>query len=132
MSLPAKTLGERIHELRLARGYSMRELTARAKLKSVAFIADLEKGFRNPSPEVLVNLAAALGVPVVELRVHDRRAPLQEINALVEKDAAWADAFRQVVDAATAGRLTPRGLAKLMETTAPDLHSQPSFPFHIS
>ena len=61
--MAVQTLGSRIRELRQARGYSMRELTSRAKLKSVAFIADLEKGFRNPSPEVLVNLAAGLACP---------------------------------------------------------------------
>lgn len=103
----------------------MRELTSRAKLKSVAFIADLEKGFRFPSPEVLVNLATALGVPLDELRSHDRRAPLHEIAALAEKDAAWAAAFRSVVDAATSGLLTPKKLQKLLESTAPETPRQP-------
>ena len=123
--MPSQTLGTRIRELRLARGYSMRELTSRAKLKSVAFIADLERGFRFPSPEVLVNMASALGVPLDELRSYDRRAPLHEIAALAEKDASWAAAFRSVVDAAATGRLTPKKLQKLLETSAPDTPRQP-------
>jgi transcriptional regulator with XRE-family HTH domain len=121
--MPSPTLGSRIREIRLARGYSMRELTTRAHLKSVAFIADLEKGFRNPSPEVMANLATALGVPLDELRSHDRRAPLQEISALAEKDTAWAAAFRKVVDAAHSGKLTAKKLQALLEgqgTPAPD------------
>lgn len=123
--MPSHTLGTRIRELRLARGYSMRELTSRAKLKSVAFIADLERGFRFPSPEVLVNMATALGVPLDELRSYDRRAPLHEIAALAEKDAAWAAAFRSVVDAAAAGRLSPKKLQKLLESATPETPRQP-------
>jgi transcriptional regulator with XRE-family HTH domain len=115
----------RIRELRQARSFSMRELTLRSKLKSVAFIADLERGFRNPSPEVLANLAQALGVPLDELRAFDRRAPLQEIAALAEKDPGWAPAFRAVVDAAASGSLTPKKLQRLLDSTAPEAPQQP-------
>lgn len=126
--MAVQTLGTRIRELRQARGFSMRELTSRAKLKSVAFIADLEKGYRNPSPEVLVNLAAGLGVPLEDLRAHDRRAPLHEISALAEKDPAWAAAFRAVVDAANSSKLTPKKLHKLLEGgPTPDSSQQPLF-----
>jgi transcriptional regulator with XRE-family HTH domain len=127
--MAAQTLGSRIRELRQARGYSMRELTSRAKLKSVAFIADLEKGYRNPSPEVLANLAVGLGVPLEDLRSFDRRAPLHEIAELAEKDAAWAAAFRAVVDAANSNKLTPKKLQKLLETPAApaDSAQQPLF-----
>jgi len=126
--MAVQTLGSRIRELRQARGYSMRELTSRAKLKSVAFIADLEKGYRNPSPEVLANLAIGLGVPLDDLRSHDRRAPLHEIAALAEKDPAWAAAFRAVVDAANSNKLTPKKLHKLLEApVSPDSSQQPLF-----
>lgn len=126
-----KSLGARLRELRQARKLSMRALAARAKLKSVAFIADIENGFRNPSPKVLAHLAQALEVPLVELRVHDRRAPLQEIAELTEKDPAWAPAFRQIVDAAAAGHLTPGSLARLLASVSPDVHRQPTLPFGI-
>jgi transcriptional regulator with XRE-family HTH domain len=124
--MPAPTLGSRIREIRLARGFSMRELTTRAHLKSVAFIADLEKGFRNPSPEVMAHLATALGVPLDELRSYDRRAPLQEISALAEKDTAWAAAFRKVVDAANSGKLTAKKLQTLLENNPSPVSSQPT------
>ena len=120
----SQTLGMRIREVREARGYSMRELASRAHLKSVAFIADLERGFRNPSPEVMAALAAALGVPHEELRSFDRRAPLAEISALAEKDVAWAGAFRAVVDAAVKGQLTPRKLHQLLESGPVEAHGQ--------
>ena len=103
----------------------MRELATRTKLKSVAFIADLERGFRFPSPEVMANLAQGLGVPLNELRAYDRRPPLHEISALVEKDPAWAPAFRAVVDAAAAGQLTPKKLHRLLEAAEPEAPRQP-------
>ncbi len=109
----------------------MRELAARAHLKSVAFIADLERGFRNPSPDVLKNLAAALNVPLNDLRAHDRRAPLQEIATLTEKDAAWAPAFRAVVDAAASGKLTPKQLQKLLELSPEDIPRQPTLALNL-
>lgn len=123
--MPTQTLGMRIRELRQARGFSMRELASRARLKSVAFIADLERGFRNPSPEVLAGLAAGLGVPLEELRSYDRRAPLAEISALAEKDSAWAAVFRSIVDAANSNKLTPKKLQKMLEQEPVDASRQP-------
>lgn len=114
MTLSSQSLGKRIRELRQAKGLSMRELAAGAKLKSVAFIADLEKGFRYPSPEVLANLAASLEVPVGQLKIYDQRAPLHEIRELNDRDPEWASALRQLVDAANRG-LTPRGLIHLLQ-----------------
>lgn len=107
----------------------MRALAAKAKLKSVAFIADLEKGFRYPSLEVMTNLAQALGVPLAELRDHDRRPPLEEISALTAKDPAWAAALRKVVDQAHSGKLTPKSLTALLDSAAPETHKQPTLPF---
>lgn len=111
-----RTLGEMIREMRLARRLSMRELAARAKLKSVAFIADVERGFRNPSPEVLANLAKALEVPLQDLRGLDHRAPVQEIRDITEQNPQWAMAFREVVDRADKG-LTPAQLIDLLRGT---------------
>lgn len=132
MATVPKSLGQRIRELRKARGYSMRELAARAKLKSVAFIADMENGYRNPSPSVLKDLAAALNVPLPELRAHDRRPPLQEIAELTESDPAWAAAFRMVVDAAAERKLNPKRLLKLLEENGGDAPRQPTLPFTLS
>lgn len=107
MEAPTTTLGERIKELRLGRGLSMRALAHGAGLKSVAFVADLEKGFRHPSPDVLAGIAQTLGVAVDELRGFDQRAPVAEIREMTERNPAWAVAFRRVVDAAERRGLTP-------------------------
>jgi len=113
ITLPS--LGDRIKRRRLELGMSMRALAQTAKLKSVAFVADVERGFRNPSSEVLRDLALALELPLDELRGLDRRAPVQEIRAITERNPAWAAAFRRVVDAAETGAVTPDELVKLID-----------------
>jgi len=118
-----KTLGEIIREIRLAKKMSMREFTSRAKLKSVAFIADVERGFRNPSSEVLANMAEALGVPLSKLRGYDHRAPVQEIRTITEQDPQWAMAFREVVDLAGRG-MTPKTLMGLLREADRSAHQQ--------
>ena len=71
MSAESPSLGERIKTLRTENGLSMRALAQGAGLKSVAFVADLERGFRHPSPEVLAALAKALNQPLESLRRYD-------------------------------------------------------------
>jgi transcriptional regulator with XRE-family HTH domain len=111
----ATTLGERIRQLRLEKKLSMRALALKAGIKSVAFIADIEKGYRKPAPENLERLAQALETPLEELRELDDRAPVSEIRRLVEENPEWAMAFRKMVKEAQSSKLTPRGLVKMIE-----------------
>jgi transcriptional regulator with XRE-family HTH domain len=97
------TLGETIRAMRIEKRMSMRDFAAKAGLKSVAFIADVERGFRNPSPEVLVKMAHALDVPVQRLRSMDTRPPVAEIRTMTHQNPEWASAFREVVDLAEKG-----------------------------
>lgn len=60
------TIGTQIRELRLARGWSQRELGRRAGLRG-AYVAMVEGGERNPKIESLGKFAGALGVPVSQL-----------------------------------------------------------------
>lgn len=115
MKNPSPTLGERIRQLRLEKKLSMRALAMSAGIKSVAFIADIEKGYRKPAPENLERLAHALETPLEELRELDDRAPVSEIRRLVEENPEWAMAFRRMVKEAQNSNLTPRGLVKLIE-----------------
>ena len=124
MALSLPSLGKRIRELRLAQGVSMRELAARAKLKSPAFISDLERGFRNPSPRVLDRLAAALETPLSQLQIYDPRPPLDEIRALSEQNPEWTPALRHLLDAAAEG-LTPTELIRLLQSHSPKTAIQP-------
>jgi transcriptional regulator with XRE-family HTH domain len=117
MSTESPSLGERIKTLRTERGLSMRALAQAAGLKSVAFVSDLERGFRHPSPEVLVALAKALNQPLESLRRYDLRPPVQELRALTAREPDWALALRKLVDAAQSRRLTPENLIRLLDKT---------------
>lgn len=114
----ANTLGERIRQLRLEKKLSMRALALKAGIKSVAFIADIEKGYRKPAADNLERLAQALETPLEELRELDDRAPVGEIRRLVEENPEWAMAFRKMVKEAQRSNLTPRGLVKMIEVRA--------------
>ncbi|MFM8365206.1 MAG: helix-turn-helix domain-containing protein [Verrucomicrobiota bacterium] len=111
----ATTLGERIRQLRLEKKLSMRALALKAGIKSVAFIADIEKGYRKPAPENLERLAQALETPLEGLRELDDRAPVSEIRRLVEENPEWAMAFRKMVKEAQSSNLTPRGLVEMIK-----------------
>ncbi len=111
----AISLGERIKEVRVSKGLSMRALAKEAGLKSVAFVADVEKGFRYPSPEVLAAFAEALGISPSELRDLDSRAPVQEIRDMTVSNPAWAMAFRRLVDSAQQGDISPSDLIRIIE-----------------
>lgn len=115
---PSKTLGDRIRELRREKGISLRELAARSRLKSPAFIADLEKGFRFPSPDVLINLADALGVPASDLQYYDRRAPIHEIRELADKNPAWVPVLRKLINGALSGSVSAMELGEFLEGPA--------------
>jgi len=65
-------LGERLRELRLARGLTIVELGARANVSS-GLISQIERGNSNPSVKTLQRLRAALGVNLWEL-LSDRPA----------------------------------------------------------
>ncbi len=54
-------LGRRLRELRRRHGWTQSDLAENAGL-SVSYVAEIERGGRNPSLETLMNLAAALNV----------------------------------------------------------------------
>jgi len=125
----AVSLGGRIKELRVEKHLSMRALAQLAGLKSVAFVADVEKGFRHPSPDVLAAFAEALGIEPSELRNLDRRAPVQEIRDITESNPEWAMAFRRVIDAAQDGDVTPTDLVRMLDQRKSAVPQEVLLPF---
>ncbi len=59
------TVGERLRELREARGISMRSLATRSGLSANA-LSMIERGKASPSVSTLYKLAEALGVPITD------------------------------------------------------------------
>ena len=96
----AKTLGQKIKELRDELDLSLRELAQRIEGRSASatHLSDIEQGHRYPSDELLVNIAKALQTNVDELKRYDSRAPLDEIKKLTEFDPNYGFALRKLVD----------------------------------
>jgi transcriptional regulator with XRE-family HTH domain len=63
-----RLLAKRIKALRAAKGWSQELLAERASIQR-SYIADLERGSRNPSVRTIVKIANALGIPVSGLFV---------------------------------------------------------------
>ena len=105
------TLGERIKELRMALGISLRSLAGTVK-KTPPFISDIELGRRYPSDEVLEAIAEVLKVPVGELKSLDTRSSLDDLKRLAQKDPEWGMAFRAVAHKAES--LSPEEFMKLL------------------
>jgi transcriptional regulator with XRE-family HTH domain len=57
----SKRLGERVRALRKQRRWSLEELAERAGMH-VTYLSSVERGYRNPTLNVLAALASALGV----------------------------------------------------------------------
>jgi transcriptional regulator with XRE-family HTH domain len=61
-----RRLALRLKELRRQKGWSQEELAEKASVQR-SYIADLERGYRNPSVRTLVKIANAMKVSVRDL-----------------------------------------------------------------
>lgn len=111
MNLP-ESVGNRIRELRKAKGWTQEQLAEAASLH-YSYIGGVERGDRNISLETLEKIIAAFKVPAIELfRFEDetqRRKPLDEHMALLssksaEEIAALTRVTREVIAAMVLGK----------------------------
>jgi transcriptional regulator with XRE-family HTH domain len=81
---PKLDLGRQILDLRLARGWTQKELAARAGTKQ-ANISRLENGLLNPSVDMLQRVAEALGAELtVTLEQSPQSTPLAQSISLAD------------------------------------------------
>jgi transcriptional regulator with XRE-family HTH domain len=99
------SLGQRLRELRDRADLSLRELAKRIGISS-PFLSDVELGRRFPSEEILEKLAAALNVPLEDLKKYDNRAPIADLKRLMDSDPKLGVAFRTAVEKLKSGELT--------------------------
>lgn len=66
MNTVEKQFGEKLRQLRLARGLSQEELAFRSGVHRT-YLGGIERGKRNPSLKNLAAIAKALGVPLSQL-----------------------------------------------------------------
>jgi transcriptional regulator with XRE-family HTH domain len=91
-----QTLGERLRELRETNRLSLRHLAARVHI-TAPYLSDIELDRRHPSDKVLVDLARALHTSIDELRQHDPKSLLADIERRIAADANYAQALRRVL-----------------------------------
>ena len=114
-----RSLGERIRELRLGAGMSLRRLAELVE-KSPPFISDVELGRRFPSEPVLKAIAAALDVDFEELKRYDARESMSKLKDLARRDADWSFALRTAAEEASKGNLSAEEFLKRLKGGATD------------
>jgi len=90
------TLGAYLRELREKSHISLRTLASRVRI-TPAYLSDIELGRRHPSDRVLADLARALRTTVDDLRRHDPRALMHDIQQRLDHDAGFAQALRRLL-----------------------------------
>ena len=104
------TLGEHLRELREKNHISLRGLASRVRI-TAPYLSDIELGRRHPSDRVLADLARALRTTVDDLRRHDPRALLHEIQQRLDHDVGFAPALRRLLSKCA----TSDDLVRMME-----------------
>jgi transcriptional regulator with XRE-family HTH domain len=85
----AELLGKRIRDLRKAQGLTQQELGEKADM-NYKFIGEIERGNQNPSIKVLLKIADALDIELLELfwnkdEFANRKDMLSSISKIVAK-----------------------------------------------
>jgi transcriptional regulator with XRE-family HTH domain len=91
-----QTLGKRLRELREKNRISLRSLAARVRI-TAPYLSDIELDRRHPSDRVLADLARALHASVEDLRQHDPKSLLSEIQRRIADDANYGIALRRLL-----------------------------------
>ncbi|MEK8211282.1 helix-turn-helix domain-containing protein [Paenibacillus sp. FSL L8-0463] len=100
MNLP-ESVGNRIRELRKAKGWTQEQLAEAASLH-YSYIGGVERGDRNISLETLEKIIAAFDVPAIELfrfedETHHRKALDEHMALLSSKSAEEIAALTRVI-----------------------------------
>jgi transcriptional regulator with XRE-family HTH domain len=85
-----KSLGNKLKELREAKGLSLRRLAGELKKVTATHLSDIEKGTRYPSKSLLIKLASLHNINIEELESYDSRKILKEINQQAASDPSIA------------------------------------------
>ncbi len=90
MTAMRQLVGEVLRARRIAKGFTLRDVSARARV-SLGYISEVERGQKEPSSELLAALAGALDVPLSRL--------LLDVSALL--------AIEEATDLASVSSIAP-------------------------
>ena len=86
---------------------------------SAPHIADIERGNRQPSDELLARLAKALKTAEDDLHRYYMRPPTKDMEKLIEKDPEYSLAFRKFVDAVRKNGVSPDKIINMSKKLTP-------------
>ncbi len=108
-------LGEYIRQQRDKKDLSLREFAAKLG-RSPAFISDIELGRRNPSKEVLVEMAKFFNVSVEEMEKYDERVVVEEVKKIAQTNPPASATIGVLLRKAASGKnVTESDMKKLMD-----------------
>jgi transcriptional regulator with XRE-family HTH domain len=105
------TLGQRLREMRVSAGLSLREVAKAAKV-SAPFLSDVELGRRFPTNDTLALIAQKLRASADDLKKHDHRSALADLKRLAEGSPSLGAAVRGLIDQVQSGKMTATELAE--------------------
>lgn len=91
------TLGERIRELREAKGLSLRGLAKQIGI-TPGYMSDMENGYRHPSDKVLESIAQVLDSTFADLGRYNPKLPIEGLKRLAASNPLYVTALRKVIE----------------------------------
>ena len=116
--MPDKTLGQRLKELRLAKGLSLRDLGGKVRV-TAPHLSDIEQGHRQPSEKLLARLAEALESDLEDILRYSKRPPARQMEELIEQNQKYSLAFRKFVDAVREKEIPPEKIHAITKKLPP-------------
>ncbi len=116
--MSGKTLGQHLKELRLAKGFSLRDIGGKVSV-TAPHIGDIEQGNRQPSDELLARLAEALETDLEDILRYSKRPPAKQMEELIEQDTQYGLAFRKFVDAVREKGISPERIHDITKKLPP-------------
>lgn len=113
-----KTLGQHLKGLRLANGFSLRDLGEKVSV-TAPHLSDIEQGHRQPSEELLTRLAEALETDIEDILRYSKRPPAKQMEELIEQDREYGLAFRKFVDAVREKGIPPKKIHDITKKLPP-------------
>ncbi len=113
MSTLRQQFGRRLRQLRRHRDLTQEQLAAASEI-SVEFLSNMERGINAPSFETLQQLAAVLGVPVMELFAFSEQMP-PENESSARPTGTVEHQWVSLADAARQSGYSVRTLQKLVK-----------------
>ncbi len=105
------SLGTLLREKRNQKGLTLKQAATRLGV-SFAYVADIERGRRDPSDELLGRIAETFDIDVRHLQKLDKRVSLASLRLAINQCPAIALELRRVLSGVNEGQIRPERLVQ--------------------